>query len=80
MKDQVREIKKYVPEIDLNKAKIFTVVHQAEVAPQNHDQSIRRISDLTRDGNDRLQEHVTQGILLLGERSWQEYTCPLTKQ
>jgi hypothetical protein len=60
------KVKEYAPEIDLNITKIF-----AEGAPvagdlADHNQTIRQVLELIRDGNDHLQEHSNKGLLLLG--------------
>lgn len=60
------KMKKYIPEMDLSKANLFVVDNQKK-ASQNLDQTIRQISDLIKEGNDRLQEHTTKGIILLGD-------------
>ncbi|WP_341747855.1 leucine-rich repeat domain-containing protein [Candidatus Tisiphia endosymbiont of Dascillus cervinus] len=58
------KVKEYVPEIQV--VKLFKVADGDNQFDNDDQATIKQVSNLIRDGNDRLQEHGKKGILLLG--------------
>ncbi|WP_375332840.1 MULTISPECIES: hypothetical protein [unclassified Candidatus Tisiphia] len=58
------KVKEYVPEIQV--VKLFEVADGNNQFDNDDQATIKQVSNLIRDGNDRLQEHGKNGILLLG--------------
>ncbi|WP_341749063.1 hypothetical protein [Candidatus Tisiphia endosymbiont of Sialis lutaria] len=58
------KVKEYIPNIPA--VKLFEVVGGDNQFNDDDQATIKEVSELIRDGNDRLQEHGKQGILLLG--------------
>ncbi|WP_375331722.1 hypothetical protein [Candidatus Tisiphia endosymbiont of Temnostethus pusillus] len=58
------KMKEYILEIPV--VKLFEVADGDNQFDKDNQATIKQVSDLIRDGNDRLQEHGKKGILLLG--------------
>ncbi|MDD9334877.1 MAG: hypothetical protein PV347_02365 [Rickettsiaceae bacterium] len=59
------KMKEYIPEIQV--VKLFEVADGDNQFDNDDQATIKQVSSLIRDGNDRLQEHGKKGILLLGD-------------
>ncbi|WP_425363420.1 hypothetical protein [Candidatus Tisiphia endosymbiont of Hybos culiciformis] len=58
------KVKEYIPNIPV--VKLFEVADGDNQFNNDDQATIKQVSDLIRDGNDRLQDHGKKGILLLG--------------
>jgi Ran GTPase-activating protein (RanGAP) involved in mRNA processing and transport/energy-coupling factor transporter ATP-binding protein EcfA2 len=58
------EVKEYIPNIPV--VKLFEVAGGDNQFDNDNQATIKEVSELIREGNDRLQEHGKKGILLLG--------------
>ncbi|WP_425362793.1 hypothetical protein [Candidatus Tisiphia endosymbiont of Hybos culiciformis] len=59
------KVKEYIPNIPV--VKLFEVEGGDDQFDKDDQATIRQVSNLIRDGNDRLQEHVEKGVLVVGD-------------